>query len=311
MPFSTRPRFIAAATVLLVALAGLTLALAPNSSAGSATIVHVNTFRFCPTPDDTGCPQPNITQIQPGDSVNWLDGDGGAIPHSVEQCPDNTFINCGGLTFDSDPQTPATGSSYFLNPIQFNTQGTYYYHCEVHASMKGVIQVGSVTASPSPSPTPTDPPTPTAAPTPTASPAPTATSTPAATPTTSPTVTPTPTVSAGPTATGTTGPTETAEPTEPTDTESPTASPAQPPGDVNCDGAADEGDAIEILDHISSGGVQSSSAGCPPIGSNPGAGIVGDVNCDGLVDVQDALIVLLHRAGLPLPPLPTGCSGPG
>jgi hypothetical protein len=57
-------------------------------------------------------------------------------------------------------------------------------------------------------------------------------------------------------------------------------------------------------------GATAQGAGCVPIGGQSGAHLKGDVNCDGHVDAMDALFVLLTQAGLPLPPLPSGCPGP-
>jgi hypothetical protein len=97
-------------------------------------------------------------------------------------------------------------------------------------------------------------------------------------------------------------------------TPSPTPSPTPEAfslGDVDCDGHLTPNDMLAILAYVAGTAPSpTGNAGCTPIGGQSGAHLKGDVNCDGHVDAMDALFVLLAQAGLPLPPLPSGCPGP-
>jgi hypothetical protein len=82
-------------------------------------------------------------------------------------------------------------------------------------------------------------------------------------------------------------------------------------GDADCDGHLTPNDVLAILAYVAGTAPSpTGNAGCTPIGGQSGAHLKGDVNCDGHVDAMDALFVLLAQAGLPLPPLPSGCPGP-
>ncbi len=177
--------FIAAAFVLtaITALAFLSIA-GDGAKAGTGTThtVFVNNSKFCSNAG-SGCTQPHSLQINPGDTVQWPDGQAGVL-HTVTQCSgDGTGCPGGSPGFDSGFLTDPAGG--YLTQT-FPDEGTFFYRCQVHGnSMRGIITVGSAT-------TPTA--SPTASPTATATAAPTSTAT--ATPTPSPaTATPAPTLS--------------------------------------------------------------------------------------------------------------------
>jgi hypothetical protein len=65
--------------------------------------------------------------------------------------------------------------------------------------------------------------------------------------------------------------------------------PTNTPGDLNCDGTADVGDAVHLLNYLYRGGD-------PPVPME-----AGDVNCDGVVDVGDVVFLInyLYKGGDP------------
>lgn len=65
---------------------------------------------------------PQITKIAAGGSVTWLNQDG--ITHTV--------------TFSDSTHTLNNGASYTK---KFDTPGTYAYHCSIHPSMTGTVEV--------------------------------------------------------------------------------------------------------------------------------------------------------------------------
>jgi hypothetical protein len=93
-------------------------------------------------------------------------------------------------------------------------------------------------------------------------------------------------------------PTATHTPTpSPIHTVSPTPS-ALLQGDVNCDGAVNAVDALDIL-RVAAALLQlPSRPGCPAVGSHVHAGLFGDLNCNGSVDAVDALADLRFVAQL-------------
>lgn len=107
-----------------------------------------------------------------------------------------------------------------------------------------------------------------------------------------------------------TGETPTPTPTpSPTPTPTPTPSPTPPPifGDVNCDDAITELDALTLLATLSNVEPPPPVPGCPDIGSEVEGRMFGDVDCNGAIEALDPLYILYASALLPSPPLPTGC----
>ena len=139
---------------------------------------------------------PSTVTIHVGDKVTWTNDDNGT-PHSVtSDRGDPSSFNSTKAGTTCDPNTTTTGC---MQPgdkfsVTFNQAGTFAYHCQVHASMHGVVKVVPK-ATPAPTPVRTLPPrTPTPAPRRTTAPVAHAT----ASASTTPTVSPTPTESAGP-----------------------------------------------------------------------------------------------------------------
>src|SRR5688572_13141533 len=129
---------------LVAALAVGFLALSPGPGSASSTpvhIVYVNDIDFCGT-SGASCSQPYTINIDPGDEVVFRDGNIG-VSHSVTQCQDGNFNNCGGAgSFDSRIQNLPPGHDYFPSALTL-AEGTYSYRCNVHLTgMTGVIQVG-------------------------------------------------------------------------------------------------------------------------------------------------------------------------
>ncbi|MGH2541998.1 MAG: plastocyanin/azurin family copper-binding protein, partial [Ardenticatenaceae bacterium] len=91
--------------------------LAPTGGLASQTDATVEVSNFDFTPD--------FVSIEVGDSVTWNNVQGF---HSVE---------ADDSSFSSGP--PAGAPWTFVH--QFDTAGTYTYHCAVHASMTGTVEV--------------------------------------------------------------------------------------------------------------------------------------------------------------------------
>ncbi|MCH7953146.1 MAG: hypothetical protein IIC25_04590, partial [Chloroflexi bacterium] len=77
-----------AATFLLAAIASLAILSVAgdeaNAGSGTTHTVFVNNSVFCGNAG-SGCAQPYSIQIDPGDTVQWPDGQAG-VPHTVTQC---------------------------------------------------------------------------------------------------------------------------------------------------------------------------------------------------------------------------------
>ena len=181
---------------VLVAIGLLAAVLGPVGVAVAATnYVTVEDYHFTP----------GEVRIEPGDRVRWTN-EGNQVHTVTSDNPGNEDFDAGRLS-NGDEFTHT-----------FETAGTYAYHCEVHGSMNGVVQVGApeTTTTSSTSTTTTAPPTTTTQPPPTTTPtSPSATTTtapaaPATTATTSRTPagagSPAPTTTTAPPTTTTTGP---------------------------------------------------------------------------------------------------------
>jgi hypothetical protein len=79
--------------------------------------------------------RPPHTRIEPGDAVEWSFG--GQEPHTVTARPDAP------VAFDSGELVPGDRFA-----VTFGTPGSYRYVCELHPSMRGVVQVGPDTVAP-------------------------------------------------------------------------------------------------------------------------------------------------------------------
>ena len=87
-----------------------------NQTAPNTHNIEMNNFAFFPT---------SLT-IHPGETVTWTNKD--SVPH--------TITSDSGAELGSS--TIATGKTY---SHQFNTAGTFTYHCSIHPSMKATIIV--------------------------------------------------------------------------------------------------------------------------------------------------------------------------
>jgi Copper binding proteins, plastocyanin/azurin family len=120
----------------------LVVGVLPALAADQSVAIH--DFRYAP----------GAVAVKPGESVTWRAD--GYYMHSVH--------------FDGEAAGIGTPSSKYTASRTFPDEGTFAYHCDVHASMHGVVYVNPTGTVPAPPATPT--------PTPTGSPAPTPSSTP-------------------------------------------------------------------------------------------------------------------------------------
>jgi plastocyanin len=117
-----------ATALVLIAVASIAVPLLPRTSAATQS-VNINNSAFTPS---------SIT-IAPGDSVTWTNSD--SLTHTV------TGSGWGSGTL-------ANGATY---THQFNTTGTFAYHCSIHSFMTGTVIVSSGTVTPPPTTTPSKP----------------------------------------------------------------------------------------------------------------------------------------------------------
>ncbi len=94
----------------------------------------------------TNCFDPNVVNINVGDSVTWTNADTVGHTATSGQPSDNTT----GTVWDSS--LIKAGGTYTSPP--FTTAGTYNYFCQVHPWMTGQVIVGTAAATSS---TPTAP----------------------------------------------------------------------------------------------------------------------------------------------------------
>jgi hypothetical protein len=134
-----RPVNILAAIVLNAAMIGF---VAPAGASASNNPVAVGPSWFC---DSSKIGQVCQTDIQTGDSVTWT-VQTGAGSHTVTQCTDATFSNCGNGFESGILSEGGTFTQSFANT------GSFYYYCGFHPlQMRGVI-VAAQAATPTPSP---------------------------------------------------------------------------------------------------------------------------------------------------------------
>src|SRR5687767_4947166 len=110
-------------TTKLLTVLALAAALAPMAPATAAvTDAAIANFAFSPNP----------VNVKVGDSVKWTNSDGAA--HTVT-ADDNSF----GSDSLSDGET-------FSHT--FGQPGPFAYHCDIHPSMKGTVQVAAQSTTP-------------------------------------------------------------------------------------------------------------------------------------------------------------------
>jgi len=93
-----------------------TAAAPPTASAGGASI-SIKNFSFSPVP----------LNVKAAETITVTNNDRN----------DHTFTDNGGA-FDTGHTAPAASKT-----VTITKPGTYNYHCNIHPSMKGVIQVGA------------------------------------------------------------------------------------------------------------------------------------------------------------------------
>jgi plastocyanin len=90
--------------------------VASTGTGGATPAVSIKNFAFSPVP----------LNVKVGETFSITNNDG----------TDHTFTDNGGA-FDTGHIAPATSKT-----VAIAKAGTYNYHCNIHPSMKGVIQVG-------------------------------------------------------------------------------------------------------------------------------------------------------------------------
>lgn len=73
---------------------------------------------------------PGTLTVKPGTAVTWTNRDG----------VDHTIVSDSGSTTQFTSERLANGAAYTFT---FSQPGTYAYHCSLHPSMKGTIEVQS------------------------------------------------------------------------------------------------------------------------------------------------------------------------
>ena len=125
---------IGALTLGLAACGGSSDNTGGGSSGGSATspavkadvvikIVHVDT-------DSVGAYQPNPATAHVGDTVEWDQTDSSS-PHTVDSLDSSEAFSSGANSLNQ-------GETF---QHKFTKAGTFNYHCNLHANMKGTITV--------------------------------------------------------------------------------------------------------------------------------------------------------------------------
>ena len=123
-----------------VLISATLLLLGASAAPAQAADVTISNFSFSPTP---------ITITQ-GDTVTWHWA-GPDTNHSV------TSDASQADSFDSDPTHAPLSTDHPPGDTfdhQFNTPGTFTYHCQVHSSMHGKVIVNAPGGGPPPDTTP-------------------------------------------------------------------------------------------------------------------------------------------------------------
>lgn len=107
--------------VLVDAISPVRAAAAPGERVtgqnATRTVRETDTLQF----------QPGVTQVMPGEVVEWENA--GSIPHNV------TFNQYPGITSGT-----MNGADRY--EVRFTAPGTYLYHCTFHPGMDGSVKVG-------------------------------------------------------------------------------------------------------------------------------------------------------------------------
>jgi hypothetical protein len=108
----------------------LVVGVLPALAAEQSVAIH--DFRYAPVD----------VAVMPGEAVTWKAD--GAYPHNVH--------------FDGEPTALGPVSTEFSASRTFTEEGTFSYHCDMHATMHGVVYVNQTGTVPAPTPTPTETP---------------------------------------------------------------------------------------------------------------------------------------------------------
>jgi hypothetical protein len=119
----------------------LVVGVLPALAADQSVAIH--DFRYAPVD----------VAVMPGETVTWKAD--GAYMHNVH--------------FDGETTAVGPASTKFSTSRTFNEEGEFGYHCDVHATMHGVVYVNQSGTVPPPPSTPTPTPTGSETPTPTPS----------------------------------------------------------------------------------------------------------------------------------------------
>lgn len=120
-------------TALIALIAVTTAAFAAGLAGGeqrtasaATSGVSIKGFRFSPA----------TINIKVGEQVRWLN-DEDAVPHTATSEKGGAFSS----------KTLRSGETFLSEP--FKTEGSYPYFCIIHPAMRGVVNVGEATGSPS------------------------------------------------------------------------------------------------------------------------------------------------------------------
>ena len=118
------------------------IAIAPHAFAATAQVTiskGASTTGNATACGTTNCFNPNVVNINVGDSVTWTNADTVGHTATSGKPSDNTT----GTVWDSS--LIKAGGTYTSPP--FTTAGTYNYFCQVHPWMTGQIIVGTASAT--------------------------------------------------------------------------------------------------------------------------------------------------------------------
>jgi predicted secreted protein with PEFG-CTERM motif len=119
------------------------IAIAPQAFAATAQVtISKGASLTNGTCSATTCFNPNVVNVNVGDSVMWTNADTVGHTATSGQPSDNTT----GTVWDSS--LIKAGGTYTSPP--FTTAGTYNYFCQVHPWMTGQVIVGAASATSSP-----------------------------------------------------------------------------------------------------------------------------------------------------------------
>lgn len=132
-PKSNRWKLIAIVVVILIVVGVAAYILTQNTTQATPNILLQDDGTCSPSPPDTAChfSPASFNATVNGPAVIWKNS--GTAPHTVTA---NATANGSLPSFGSS--TLSAGNTY---QFTFTAAGTYYYYCNIHLWMKGVIIV--------------------------------------------------------------------------------------------------------------------------------------------------------------------------